>query len=197
MPYKLENIPYLNTLVANENINYPRVQVMGVDVCHLPGQNSMVALSATTNAPLTTFYNDFKIVGKEKRNPNHKAQLKNHAHVEIISFLSLMVIQAVRAYITKTGKAPTNLILYRDGVADSQIKDVHREEVQRIREDLNKQFPLESIDLSVILCTKRINHRFFQKGTMRVNNPLNGLIIESHVVKEDVFDWFMVAQHVT
>ena len=65
VPYRLEHIPYMDTLVKNQKIKVPRVQVIGVDVCHLPGRKSMVAISSTTNASMTSFYNNFEIVGKK------------------------------------------------------------------------------------------------------------------------------------
>ena len=157
----------------------------------------MVALSATTNKEFTKFFNTFEIIGMTKKQRQNHKSTELHPNVEIVDKLSDLVVEAIKAFIKESKQCPTNVVIYRDGVGDSQIKDVHKQEVQKIRQALNTQFKLESIDLSVILTTKRINQRFFKKDRYQLGNPSNGLLVESVVVKEDVFDWFMLAQQVT
>ena len=90
-------------------------------------------------------------------------------------------------------------------VADSNIEiDLNKREKDRVREKelkslikgLQQEFNGHNVKLAYIIVTKRLSDRFFTKSGNYFNNPEGGLIVDTHVVKDNTFEYFMVAQAV-
>lgn len=184
-PWKVNNFPYQQSLVeGRKDAKRARPIVIGIDVCHKKGRKSSVGISGTITTDFTQTRTDMKI------QPSNRPQ-------EIIDYIGEQTSEIVRAYIKRTKETPTNVIIYRDGVGEGQIKDLYIREVNHIKTTLEKEFPEMNIQLSVILVTKRISERFFTNNRGEVQNPNTGLIVDTQVTREGFFEWFMVAQNVT
>lgn len=204
VPWKISKYPYMNQVSNGRKGTKPRVCLVGFDVCHLKGNKSMVAMSSTTTDDFTGIYNDILIQGENyrdkfaKNKSKHNKKKIKHSSEEIINGAGLMVVQAIKAYAERNGgKKPTNVIVYRDGVGEGQIREVNIKEVNAMRKCIATNFTDCSIDLTVIIVTKRLNERFFIEDRGIVTNPVNGLVVERAVVSPDHFEWYMVAQNVT
>lgn len=202
-PWRISNYPYLKE-VGNGRTRAPKVCLIGLDVCHMKGNKSLVAMSSTTTDDFTGIYNDILVQGenykdKFSKKTNKEGKNRNFKSEEIISGVGKMVVQAIKEYARRNnGVEPTNVIIYRDGVGDSQINEVNIKEVNSIRDHITTSFPEKTIELTVILVTKRLNERFFKSDIGGIlTNPINGLVVDSQVVSDNFFEWFMVAQNVT
>ena len=46
----------------------------------------------------------------------------------------------------------------------------------------------------IVLCNKRVNQRFFQNENNRLSNPQPGTCIDSDVVNQNTYDFYMISQ---
>lgn len=183
--WKVNDYPYESQLIkSRKDAKKARPCLVGVDVCHMRGMKSVVGISGTINRDFTKTRNNFKI------QPRNGAQ-------EIVDYIGQQVVEIVESYSVETGSLPTNLIVYRDGVGEGQIRDLYIREVNSITKSLEQRFPQSRIDVTVILVTKRISERFFLNDGRYVSNPKSGLIVDSGVTRQGFFEWFMVGQNVT
>lgn len=184
--WKVQNYPYEEELVkGRKDAKTARPCLVGIDVCHMKGMKSVVGISGTTNREFTQTWTDIKI------QPRDRPQ-------EIVDFIGEKVVKIVKEYAkSNNGLLPTNVIVYRDGVGQGQIHELNMKEVESIVSSLKKEFPKDTIDVSVILVTKRINERFFTNDVHATENPGNGVIVDNTITREGEFEWFMVAQKVT
>lgn len=87
---------------------------------------------------------------------------------------------------------PKMVIMYRDGVSDSQFDTIIMNEVPKIEEAIEKVFG-KVIGLSVVIVTKRIHTEFFGKGEA-VNETGNircGTVVDKDVVNADMNNFYM------
>ena len=161
------------------------VMMIGADVFHSRGKESIASVVGTTDADFTK-HCSFNCVQPRRGQ-------------EIMNSIASMVLKCINEYRAQNGKKlPKTVVFYRDGVGSGQHQLVEEEEIRMIKEQFAKSFGSKAPSLVFILVTKRINNRFFEmKGKGALRNPENGLIVHSDVVSADKFDFFMVAQNVT
>jgi len=82
-------------------------------------------------------------------------------------------------------KKPDIIIIYRDGVAESQLDDVSDKEIEQVIEALYElNIKKEEIDLIYSVIQKRIHVRFLAKGSdNKFYNPPPGLVTEDGSIK--------------
>lgn len=158
------------------------LMIIGADVFHSRGKDSVAALVGTRNASFT------------KTSSFYRAQKMGQ---EIMKNISEMVIQAVEEYRNTMKQLPKKILFYRDGVGAGQVDSVKNLEIKLILDSLSKKYGAKKPKLTFVLVTKRINDRFFDVSNPRkITNPRNGLIVYDGVVK-GTWEFFMVAQNVT
>lgn len=87
--------------------------------------------------------------------------------------------------------APERIVIYRDGVSESQLPAVLSTECASIKEALeNNGFPDTKLIFLVVNST--CNARFFCKNGARNVNPDRGIVIDKGVVKESEYDFYIV-----
>lgn len=107
--------------------------------------------------------------------------------------------EALCQFKARNGTLPHNVVLYRDGVGDSQQKAVLMYELPQLQAALRKAAgqssdEVPSIKLIVISVNKRINQRFFNvDNPQRMQNPFPGTIVDKTVVANDTYDFFLVS----
>lgn len=157
--------------------------LIGADVYHNKGKESIAAVIATTN-----------------KNYSQYCSLSNVQSVrgkEIMDNIADMVMECVDTYVTMNKKFPKKILFYRDGVGDTMMDLVSKYEIVKIKEMLAEKFPKDTPQLTFVIVTKRISVKSVSdEGKGRVNNPLSGTIISSGITKKDM-EFFMVAQNVT
>jgi aubergine len=103
------------------------------------------------------------------------------------------------------GDMPTNFVIYRDGVGDSQRQQVLDQEIPQFHRaitDLYKEKSSPSI--TVVIVNKRITQRFFVDNNGRYENPPSGCIIDKSLIEQDgtpenpgVFDFYLTPAKTT
>jgi len=160
------------------------VMLIGADVYHKRGNESIAAVIGTLNhdfSKFCSFHSAQPIRGKEIMN-----NISNH------------VLGCVDAFFTKNKFLPKNIIFYRDGVGQGQLEEVKNIEITQILKGLKEKYGSEAPHLVFFVVTKRLNDRFFHEEKLgELQNPKNGLIVHSSGEGRDELDFFMVAQNVT
>lgn len=94
------------------------------------------------------------------------------------------------------GVYPTNVIIFRDGVGDGQLKHCLDYEVEQFLNCI-RSLNLD-IKITMVIVQKRINTRIFlnRSGSLE-ENPPPGTILDHTVTRYNYQDFFLVSQHVT
>jgi aubergine-like protein len=164
------------------NVNGHQTMIVGADVFHKSMHESVTSVVSTYDKDFTSYYSQTSV---QKRKGD-----------DTLYNIAESVKNAARRYV-KENKAPPNLIVvFRDGVGQSQIDSVREKEVQTLVKGLQNEFNGHNVKLAYIIVTKRLSDRFFVENGNKLDNPSGGLIIDTTVVKDN-FDYFMVAQAVT
>jgi len=169
------------TMGAPWRINNPLKNTMyvGIDVHHdkKSGGTSTAAFVASLDDDCTQWFSvALQSEGRDR---------------ELINNLESPMSEALRRYFTKsTPRLPENIVIFRDGVGDSQAKAVLLHEVQQFRnvfakvnqqEQVQKQFKMSwNPKLVVILVQKKIATRFFRPDSS--DNPPPGTVVDRDIV---------------
>ena len=114
----------------------------------------------------------------------------------------------LKNYEATSKKMPEVIVLYREGLSDSQIKEqVSRSEVPAL-ETLASKIRQKTNKIPEVVCVvinKKINSRYFsiethkqnQKFTSKISNPDSGSIILDSLSVDDSYDFHLAAQKVT
>jgi len=103
-----------------------------------------------------------------------------------------MMQKALQNFHDRNRCYPKQVILYRDGVADSQMEKIYNQEIKGIRQAFDDISTECQPKLVYIITQKRVNARFmFEKGGQMHNVPL-GTIVDNGVVSSGAWDWYMV-----
>lgn len=93
------------------------------------------------------------------------------------------------------GKLPERVILYRDGVSESQFVQVRQYELKQMKRAFEHFAPYEP-KLSIVVCGKRHHTRFYptkQEDAADDGNPLPGTVVDRGVTLAYEFDFFLQA----
>lgn len=160
----------------------PETMIIGADVYHSRGKDSVGAVIGTTNSDFSRF------VSLSKTQPK-KGQ-------EIMTQVAEMVTECVETYQRKNKSLPKRVLFYRDGVGDQMIDLVQNNEISMIKKSFETKFGKDAPKLTMILVTKRISSKLLPISNGGSFNPKSGTIVSSTIVKKEL-DYFMVAQNVT
>ena len=156
----------------------PETMIVGADVYHNKGNESVAAVVATMNRDYSKYCSLSSVQPKRGQ--------------EITENMFEMVLECVDQYHALNKKLPKRILFYRDGVGDSMFELVKKLEIAKIKEGLAKKYGKDAPALSVVIVTKRIS----EKIICEERNPKSGTILASHIVKNEL-EFFMVAQQVT
>ena len=175
---KLGGISYKT--IQDKSINDRKIMVVGVDSSHVKGKGTGVAMVATINDSFTNFYNKEEII-KEK---NNKEQLQYCVR----SFID----EAINVYKKENNEAPSNIIIYRQGVSLQQ-KEFLKTEIAEIDFSLKTK----NILYYYILVNTKTTFKFFEKAGNRFSNPGSGLLVIDGVTNRNFFEFYIQPQEVT
>lgn len=102
-----------------------------------------------------------------------------------------MLMDCTEAFKTKNGIAPARIVVYRDGVPDSQLPTLLQTEVTQMKKAMDDS-PYKDCKMTYLTVNKQVNARFFQQMGNRKGNPERGLLIDRQVVKDDDYDFYLI-----
>lgn len=88
-----------------------------------------------------------------------------------------MIAEALKAFKTKNGIYPQNVIIIRDGVGDSQ-KTILKDEIEQIQRAFQQEEETKNTKLIYSMVNTRIKTKFTQQGNQ---NPSPGTVIDHSV----------------
>ncbi|OAR00118.1 hypothetical protein LLEC1_05133 [Akanthomyces lecanii] len=93
------------------------------------------------------------------------------------------------------GKTLENIVIYRDGVSESQFSTVLKDELPLIRKACEKQIPKTPPNLTVIVSVKRHQTRFYPADGNKVKsgNVMNGTVVDRGVTQARYWDFYLTA----
>lgn len=98
-------------------------------------------------------------------------------------------------------QAPKNVIVYRDGVGEGQYSTVQQKELKTLQNGFQqfkkeKKIPNHRFRISLIVCGKRHNTRFYPSRGDRADensNPLPGTVVDRYVTDSRDWDFYLQA----
>jgi aubergine-like protein len=157
--------------------------LIGADVYHNRGKESIAAVIATTNKDYSKYCS--------------LSNVQSFRGKEIMDNIADMVMECVETFVATNKRFPKKILFYRDGVGDTMMDLVSKYEIVKIKEMLAEKYPENTPLLTFVVVTKRISVKSIdQEGSGQALNPKSGTIISSGITKKEM-EFFMVAQNVT
>lgn len=162
-----------------------KTMIIGIDVFHDTVQRSKSVLGfvASIHPAFTKYFNTTRI--------------HNHSGEEIGGHVGNCFREALHAFHEATNKKflPELVIVYRDGVGDSQIDAAKKFEVQAMKNILS-DFQGYNPQIVYVLVNKKTNAKFFVQGQRGFDNPPSGTVINSVVIPENQ-SFYLISHVVT
>jgi len=208
-------------------ISEGKTMVLGIDVTHpSPGSAenapSVAAMVASTDKVLAQWPAALRIqkidtktaeTQKQKIGQNKATDAENRmkgARQEMVSGVKEMFIDLLNIWESRNNRLyPENILIYRDGVSESQYAQVLRDELQPLRDQCAHTYPrdMTSRDLprfTLIVVGKRHHTRFLpildpktpRKAVKNstaddYGNPEPGLVVDRAITSSHTFDFFL------
>lgn len=180
---KLKAVIWQVQVPKDVNVNGHQVMIVGADVFHRSMHESVTSVVSSTDKNFTSYYSQTSV---QKRRGD-----------DTLYNIAESIKMAARKYVKKNQHPPNIIIVYRDGVGQSQVDSVREKEVKCLLAGLEQEFNGKNVKLVYIIVTKRLSDRFFVMSNGYLCNPDGALIVDNVVVKQDQFEYFMVAQSVS
>jgi len=159
------------------------VMVLGVDVFHDPARrgSSIAGVVSSTNSTMSKWYSStvFQTPGQE-----------------LIDCLKIAFVKALKKYFEANHIWPDKVIVFRDGVGDSQLALSATYEANQFKDAFGHIGEKFCPGFAFVVVQKRINTRIFYQVGKELDNPPPGTILDHTVTKRDWYDFFLVSQHV-
>ncbi len=82
---------------------------------------------------------------------------------QLVTELGFVFKDAISTYFKQNKNLPTDILIYRDGISESQTKRLFYTEVSNLIDTFPKIHKDYSPKLAYILVNKRVNHKFFTR----------------------------------
>ena len=162
-----------------------RTMVIGIDVFHDTVQKakSVLGFVASVHPQFTNYFNTTRIHEKTGE--------------EIAGHIGDCLREALFAFYEATKKRfmPDMIIVYRDGVGDSQIEASKRFEVDCMKSTI-RTFQGYDPHLVYVLVNKKTNAKLFVQGNRGIENPQSGTVVNSVIIPESQ-SFYLIAHTVT
>jgi len=128
---------------------------------------------------------------------------------EFITDAKRLMKKALEDYATENKRMPTSVIVYRDGVGDSQLTTFVRSEIALYKEAF-ESLNLSNMKLVVIVVQKRVNLRLFTacpvfaqqaqrcpiefkcSGRDKYHSPMCGTVVDNDITSQMLSDFYLV-----
>ncbi|KAM3610700.1 uncharacterized protein V6R79_007566 [Siganus canaliculatus] len=158
------------------------LMVVGVDVHHDTSKKhqSVMGFVASLNSSLTRWYSRVTF-----QTPTE----------ELISGFRVCLLAALQKYYEVNHNLPEKIVVYRDGVSDSQLKIVEQYEIPQIIKCF-ENFPSYEPKLVFIVVQKRINTTLYSCTANSFGTPPPGTILDHTLTHKDWVDFYLMAHHI-
>lgn len=109
-------------------------------------------------------------------------------------------VSLLQAWSSSNGdKLPENIVIYRDGVSESQFEQVLTEEVPKIRKACSGLYAATQPRITLVVAVKRHTVRFFLKGgrfddkNNAMDNIRPGTVVDRGVTQNQYWEFFLAA----
>lgn len=162
---KIGGIPYTVSLPALP----PYTMIVGIDVCHntFNGKQSVLGFWASLNSTFSVGFSKAAFHGVNQ---------------EISDILTPIFIESIEKFTeANSGHKPRLILLYRDGVGNSQYAKVVNIEIPQIVAAIRQVDLNWKPEIVVVGVNKRVNQRFLLNG----RNPGHGVLVDDIVVLDN------------
>uniref|UniRef100_A0A1B6BXC6 Piwi domain-containing protein n=1 Tax=Clastoptera arizonana TaxID=38151 RepID=A0A1B6BXC6_9HEMI len=165
-------------------VPFKNAMICGIDTYHdAKGDGKSVgAFVCSLNSALTRWFSLVTIQTKGE---------------ELIEGLRTSLYSSLKKYYEINKTYPNTIVIFRDGVGDGQLGHVISFEIEQLKNVMPNISPDYSPELAVIICQKRINTRIYSalRGC-QFGNPMPGTILDHSITRRNLYDFFLVSQHV-
>ena len=168
-------------------ISQNKTMVVGIDVVHPSpgsGKASVASMVATIDKNLAQWPVDLQVQVREGQ--------------EMLDKIDVMLMSRLALWRKKHNVYPENILVYRDGVSESQYQQVLDEELARMRQcciALYDNVGEPSPRFTLIVVGKRHHTRFFppegHPRSDRNGNPKRGLVVDRGITEARNWDFFL------
>jgi aubergine-like protein len=179
MAAKLGNRLWLVNIPASIQQREKRLVVVGADVFHKSLHSSITSVVGTIDKELSRYYSQ---TGIQKRRGD-----------DCLHDISDKVVNVARQYVEKNNCPATTIVVFRDGVGESQLNQVRVVEVASLLKGLRTEFG-DRVELLYVVVVKRVEAKFFverEKG--QFENPEN-IVVDEGVIRQNEEGIYMVSQ---
>ncbi|KAM7179074.1 piwi-like protein 4 [Macrochelys suwanniensis] len=157
------------------------LMLIGIDVNKdaLNKGSSIVGFVASTNSKITRWFS--------------RCILRNTG-TDIADCLKVFMKGAISKWHKYNCELPARIIVYRDGVADGQLKMVVDYEVPQLLSVLTELTTNYSPKVSVIVVRKKCIPRFFAEANRSLQNPPVGTIVDTEATRPEWYDFYLISQ---
>ncbi|XP_054660753.1 piwi-like protein 2 isoform X2 [Grus americana] len=161
------------------DIPLKQLMVIGMDVyhCRSKGMRSVTGFVASMNHVLTKWYS--RVVFQMP-------------HQEIADSLRLCLADALQHFHEMNHCLPKKIVVYRDGVSDSQLDTVLKYEIPQMQKCFDT-FENYQPSMVVIVVQKQISTNFYTLTAEQFVSPPPGTVIDHTVTSSDWQDFFLLA----
>lgn len=163
--------------------------VIGIDVTH-PSHTKLSGAKSVAGVVANTKSMDFAQWPCSLRTQTSRQ--------EIVEDLQEMVEERLTVWMANSKTAlPKRILVYRDGVAEGQYKEVLNKELPRIRNACAKKSKMaKPIPIMFVIVAKRHHTRFYpmnNEGSDDKGNPRPGTVVDRGITMERGWDFFLQA----
>ncbi|KRZ39125.1 Protein argonaute-2, partial [Trichinella pseudospiralis] len=178
----------------------PGVMFMGIDVNH-PGNAGIKSDSKNAADLEPSVIGVVANCGKSVSDYRMQCRLQSSRQEQLDSVVfKEIVLWFLEKYEKKNGVLPESLIVYRDGVSESQFKMVVSSEVKVFKSAFEQIKENYSPKLTVIVVTKRHSAKFFKTNInshthVQEQNIPSGTVIDTVIVSPFLYDFYLCGHH--
>jgi aubergine-like protein len=149
--------------------------VVGYCLAKMGGNDHAVGLAATVDREFTRYHTSAKKCG-----------------TEVVTTLELQFKEALKAFKTKCSTEPKQIIIYRDGVSESQQLAIEDTELEQIRRAIKEAAP----GAKMLFCcvNKKVKTKYLLNQG-RVEAPKPGTVVDHTITSKDFYDFYLVSTH--
>ncbi|XP_015235143.1 PREDICTED: piwi-like protein 2 [Cyprinodon variegatus] len=164
------------------NVPLKNLMIVGVDVHHDTSKShqSVMGFVASVNSSLTRWYSRVSFQAPSQ---------------ELIHGFTVCLVAALQRYHEINHTLPEKIVVYRDGVSDSQLKLVEQYEIPQVIRCF-ETFPAYEPKLVFIVVQKRINTTLYSCKESGFCSVPPGTVLDHTLTQRDWVDFFMMAHHV-
>ncbi|OMJ75543.1 hypothetical protein SteCoe_25277 [Stentor coeruleus] len=170
IPWALDSLPFSNSASM----------VIGIDIFSKRGSCGVLGYCATMDQNFGRYGSFPKVI-----NPGG----------EVFGKIKECTEQSLQQFSNENKRFPKIVVVFRDGVSDSQRASVLNDEVSAVKQAFISMKNMGQFDipsLIYVVVNKRTNARFYCENAGNTTNPPLGTIVDSKVVEKDGYDFYVM-----